>query len=414
MRTGRAVVLSTAVNIGMAVAGAAAGVILARGLGAEDRGHLAAVMAWYAISLVVAEIGQSASLTYWVANRPAERATYVSTARLLMLALSLVVAGLGLLFADVLAAGSDEVALTYRIVFLGCILNAAGAPTMYAMQATSIAVWNVLRAVQPLLYLIVIVVLFATERLTLITAAVAVLVSVGAQLLTATVVGGRYGLRRHAVTKSAVNDLSRYGAAYSSYAVPATLAVQYDRVLLSWSVGAQQLGQYAVAITVAQLSKPFATAIASVVFPRFSSFSGTERARVSTENRTIWVTVAATGAALALVGILGAPLVPLVFGPDFAEAVPLIWLLLPAMLVRGVNDVIAMVLRGRGLPARAAVAQLAVLVAGAIGLAAFVGVWGIGAAPVVLAIAELIGLAVSSSLLWRVRRRAAQLEEKTS
>lgn len=409
MRVRSAVALSTSVNIGISVFGATAGILLARALGPEDRGNLAAVMAWFVIALVVAEVGQSAAVTYWAAKEPERRSAFVAAARVVMISAGIVVSVMGMLFSGTLGGGDPELTNAYRVVFLGCLANALGAPIIYAMQAISMVQWNIIRAVQPGLYLVAVLWLFTTNNLTVVGAAAAALISFSGQLIVAWLLGRQSGLRAWMPHRRELNELGRFGAAQSASAIPATLAGQYDRVVLSWTVGAHQLGQYAVAMTVAQLSGPFATAISSVIFPLSAGHQGTEAARIALERRTIWGTGLVTVAVLAVVAAVGVPLVPIVFGAEFAPAAPLIWLLIPAMLLRALNETIAVLLRGRKRPGFAATGQLLSLAIGATMFIVLSPSLGLGAAPLGLGIAEFVAGGANLFFLRKARKIAAVL-----
>jgi O-antigen/teichoic acid export membrane protein len=363
-------------------------------------------MAWFPIAMALAEVGQSAAVTYWTSKLADRRGTIVSSARRLMIMPSAVVASAGLLLADLLSGGIPDVATAYRIVFVGCIIGALGLPIMFATQAISIVAWNVLRVAQPLTYCLFVLGLFGAGTLTVVSAAAAVVVSVAVQMLVAVVVGWRFKVLgvRPANDREVQDSLLKYGMAYSASFIPTTLAAQYDRVFLGWTVGANGLGQYAVALTVAQLSRPFATGISSAIFPRLSRDVRDDSSKVSLERRTLGVTALVTGPVLLAVGMAGTPLVPLVFGEDFSGAASLIWWLLPVMFLRGLNEVVSVILRGRNRPGRAAVVQLTTLVVGSSLLLLLAPTAQLIAAPIALGVAELVGLTLGLLVIVREQR----------
>jgi O-antigen/teichoic acid export membrane protein len=108
----------------------------------------------------------------------------------------------------------------------------------------------------------------------------------------------------------------------ASVGVIATMANQrLDQLLMIPLVPARQLGLYSVAVTIASLSAVLASQIVTVVLPRISAGEGHLLAQAT--RYVVYVTLA-TGALVSLATWL--LLVPL-FGADFAEARPLVYVL---------------------------------------------------------------------------------------
>lgn len=412
MRSLQAIALSTSTNLGIAFLGAVSGILAARALGPELRGDLAVLMAWFAISLVITEVGQSAAVTYFVAKDPQNGYEYIVVARRIMLAGSIVLVAIGFISAELLADGQTQLAMIYRVMFTGTLLNALAAPYVYALQALSFPKWNLVRATQPIVYVCCIFSLFLMDSITLFTAIISTIFSIAAQLFVALLLARDIIQGRSRLVRSGSTKLFKFGISQSASAIPATIAGQYDKVVLAWNISAYQIGQYAVALTVSNIGLSFSTAVSSVVFPRSAKLNGSEVGRVRLEN----ISLIMLGIILAIVlvgtGWLSQPLVPFLFGVDFEEAAPLVWFMLPTVWLVGMNSLTAVLIRGRGRPLYASVGQLVSLLLGIILLASLVPEFGILAAPLGLGVAELVSLAVNTLILHKTRKTMGALNTK--
>jgi O-antigen/teichoic acid export membrane protein len=167
------------------------------------------------------------------------------------------------------------------------------------------------------------------------------------------------------------------------------------------------LGQYAVASTVASLASPFATAVSSVVFPRTAREWLDEGERRRIERRAIVGTGLASLAILTFIALALSPLIPLIFGNEFQDAVALVWWLAPAMFFRSISQVVSALLRGRRRPGLATYGQLSGLVIGALSIFPLVAWLDIRGAALSMALGELLVLVIALIALTRVREKTS-------
>jgi O-antigen/teichoic acid export membrane protein len=381
-----------------------AGILAARTLGPEGRGHFAAISAWFGLSLVVGELGQSAAVTYHVSRWPLAARNVIASARTLMLALGLVTALAGLALAEQLAHGDPEVAWAYRVVFLGCVVNSGFASFTYAIQAVDIGAWNVVRGIQPVGYLVTVSALFTTQTLTLLTLGSALILSILVQGMLSAAMCHRRGLLGGNLDRGETRRLARYGAAQSASSIPASFGSQIDKIALSRAADPASLGVYAVAMSVLSLGAPLATAVGSVVFPRLSRSDIPNESRRATERAS--VLVSASGLAFASAGVAAvAPLlVPLLFGPGFDGAVPLVWWLVPSTVAGLTAIVVGDLLRARGRPGLVAVAQMSGVLVSGTGILFLTSAYGLVGTALAVGAGQSTCLAIS---LLALRRAAA-------
>lgn len=421
----------TIANLASVGLGTVSGVLTARGLGPEGRGAWAVVMAFFTVALVVAEIGQSGAVTFFVARDPHRRREVVRRARRFMLIGGLLVAAAGMIAAPQLAGGIHEVEDAYRLASLGIIINSLFAARLFAMQARDIRRWNVARVAQPLFYAVGVAMMLVLGDVSVRGVAIVLVASTSLQFVVLGLLGLNLSTRSDGLSPArSVDvdvdvdiDLARqsagsrpdhasqgvYGMRYSAAAVPTVLAAQYDKIALSRLVSSPEVGFYAVGSTVALLVAPFSAAIANVVFPRASKRELGWRERRTVETKTI-VHVCAVSLLVSAALCISAPLaVPLFFGSAFKASVPVVWALAAVMVARSVSQVAGALIRARGLPGAAAVAQISGLVLGAALMLPAVSSVGLLGAAVALGIGESVTLAILLISLGRMQRSDRRL-----
>ncbi|MGH3220389.1 MAG: oligosaccharide flippase family protein [Streptosporangiaceae bacterium] len=377
-------------NVASVMAAALGGIIVARALGPEMRGEYAAVSAWFGLTLIVGSMGQPAALCFHVAHDPDNAASYVATSRTLMLITGTAAMTAGMLFAPLLARGDTDLTAAYRIAFGTSIVAFVGSSYTASLQASNLRWWNTVRLSQPALSLAFLAVLWRLRLLTLTSAlyvlAFTLLIQFGwayYRCRSADLAPGRW-------QAALVRPLAGYGIAQIAALAPATLNAQLDQLILSQVVPAAVLGRYAIAVTCTLLPIPLVAAIGYVAFPRLASRPSVD----GLAHRMQWLGILCSGcaAAAALVPLaLAAPwLIPLVFGPGYAGAVPLLWVLAPSGVFMACNQVTGDILRGRKRP---------LVVARAEGLAAIFTVVLLAA---LLPIVGVYGAAIASTVAYGV------------
>jgi O-antigen/teichoic acid export membrane protein len=391
----RTVAHTAGFNLAATFAAGLGGILIARAVGPTVRGEYAAVTSWFGVVVLVGGVGQPAALCFYVARQPSRAREYAATSRAMMVAMGLLAAAGGMLLAPLLARGSAQVATGYRIAFAVSIIVLVGFSYTFALQARDIARWNVSRTIQPVFSLIAILALWRLGLLTLDAALVVLGVTMLLQLGWAYWSCRRAGLVPGRARVALVRPLAVYGAAQIAALVPATLNEQLDQLVLSQTVPAADLGRYAIAVSFTLLPISAVSAIGYVAFPKLASERSVTAATRRLQRLAILGSVGLTVAMLVPLA-LGAPwLVPLVFGPAYRGAVPLIWILTPGAAFLSCGQVTGNLLRGRSHPSVVAWCQgLAALFTIAI-LAALLPFLGVYAA----AIASTVAYGVTTAVM---------------
>jgi O-antigen/teichoic acid export membrane protein len=309
-------------NIAFNLLAVFSGPILARALGPAGRGTLAAIVVPLTVGGWVASLGMPE-----FALRAAAREGRARTLSVTLGGISLIIGVILLPLAPVLAsafAGGREVVHTYLLVGFGLLPLFVMSYVMYSV-VTGLERWELLvttRLAPSVFSLIALIALWASDRLTVGTAAAAVLSGTLLVLVPAAFAlkgGGKFSFDRVLADRALRFSLRAWPGYIGHYA-----NARLDQLLMIPLVDPAELGLYAVAVALSSLPAVLGGAFATTLGPRIARG---EIDLVAKGHRVLLPLVAAMSAAMAAVVPIG---LPLLFGRDFAPAVPLTWILLAA------------------------------------------------------------------------------------
>ncbi|SEB86086.1 Membrane protein involved in the export of O-antigen and teichoic acid [Nocardioides exalbidus] len=396
-------VLSTsATNLAIAGGAALGGVMLARGLGPEDRGVYAAVFVWMTYLLALSEGGLNAAVVYFLGKAPGQLGRIVRLALGGVVQQTVVILGLAVGVVLLLDLGP---ALTrhYLLGFALLVPALVGGVFTAALYGLDLRRWNLARAIQMPVYTGGILVLLLLDAVAVDRALVVYGLSVGVSGLTSVLL---LAAARHSAVAGAVEgeapvergSLRAYAVRNAAWVVPAMTNTRVDQLALSVTASPATLGVYAIASTWSQMASPAISAIGNELLPRISAETEAEARH---DSARIAVRRAAVGGlAVGVVSALLAwPAIHLLFGRNFSESVLLSVALAPAAWGIAVRYVSADVLRGVGRPQTAAAVEGAALLVGVPALL-LTGLLANG-----LAVALVMSV-VSAASAWILMRRA--------
>jgi O-antigen/teichoic acid export membrane protein len=400
---GRSVARTAGFNVAANVFAALGGVILARAVDPTVRGEYAAVTAWFGVALVVGSLGQPAALCFYVARSPQRAREYVATSRAMMLATGTVAIVAGLLLAPVLAHGNPGLTAAYRVAFGGSLLAYVGASYTFSLQARDIDRWNALRLSQPVLGCLALCALWALRLLTLDTALLAMLGSMLVQLGWAHHCCRQAGLAPGTARAALARPLAGYGVAQIASVAPATLNAQLDQLILSQLVPAADLARYSIAVSITLLPVPFVAAIGYVAFPRLAAQRVISDRSLRLQRLAVLASAGVAAGMLLPIAASAYWVVPLVFGPAYRGAVPLIWILTPGGIFLACGQVVGDLLRGMNRPNFVAGSQWLAAIFTVVLLYALLPSCGVAGAAIASTVAYGVALAAMVRCLWRMQ-----------
>jgi O-antigen/teichoic acid export membrane protein len=394
------IVRTAGYNVAATAAAGLGGIIIARVLGPAVRGEYAAITAWFGVALMAGDLGQPAAVCFYVSHDAARARDYVATSRVLMLGTGAVALIAGMALAPVLSHGNAALITGYRIAFAATVVAFLGATYTFSLQARDIGAWNTVRVSQPVLSLLAIAVLWRLELLTLDSALIVLGATMTLQLCLGYQRCRRAGLAPGRFRTALAGPLAAYGAAQMAAVAPAALNANLDQLVLSQAVPAADLGCYAVAVTLTLLPVTVVSAIGYVAFPSLASRPVLTDASRRLQSRAVITSAAIAIATLVPLSATAPWLVPLVFGPGYAKAVPLLWVLAPGAVFLACGQVAGDLLRGRKQPLVVARAQGIAAAFTVVLLFALLPAAGVFAAAVASTVAYSVSLALLLRALW--------------
>jgi O-antigen/teichoic acid export membrane protein len=342
----REVLLTVATRVLMLACGLVTSVLTARLLGPEGRGEYF-VMVIFATTIVqFANLGLHSSNSYEVARNPKLLGGLLANS----LWVSLVLGGS---IALALAAGLHLSEVWRDVAPVHLYLAAAMVPpTLFFLLAGSllvairrVALFNALQLGSSLMLLAALVLSWFIKggvATFLVTTTLAWLVSaVGMMILLRQAGADSWRFRW---------DLFRSNWGYASRAYVLCLLsflVVRSNVFVLNQFGSEQAGFYSVAAQIADVLWIFPTSLGMVLFPRLVRREGNTAKDMTRQ----LLCVGGSMFVLCLIcAVLVEPFVRTMFGPAFLAAVPIMWWMLPGVLLLGLTTILSQFLAARGIP----------------------------------------------------------------
>lgn len=403
--TRRGAAITAAANMATAGLNVATGVLLARLLGPNGRGELAAIVAAPLFVASLATMGLDQSVAYFSARDPSRSRTAGITSLLVAAPVGLALfGGTWAALPYILSSQRPGVMSTSRVylLFIAAMILGGILPQMLRGLERYV-VWNTTRLLPTLAWVALVIVAFVNglrdpvqlALLAIVVRFVTLPVEVGLSLGYG---GGSFrpGSRDEAI------QLLRFGLPSIGATLPRMTNLRLDQVLLAAVVEPRSLGLYAVAVSWAGAVHPLLNAIASVTTPRLARGGTGAQAVVAT--RTVRGSLhLAFGLGTAWL-VLTPFLLPIVVGSEYRAAIPLAM----ALAVAGATDAWGNVLhetsRGLGQPTWPLRAELAGMAVTLVTLWPAVGLWDTNGAAAVSLAAYAVTAGMSVRLIARKLR----------
>jgi O-antigen/teichoic acid export membrane protein len=378
------------------------GVVSARILGPAGRGEYAAIIAWPLGIATLLSLGVNQGIAFFLGKRVltvSEVATATAIIGLIQGALSIVI---GLSVVPFALAKYSPAVRHLGIVFV--LLTPAVILSGYAgnlfQGKQDLVRFNLIRVTAPFTYFVGLVGLWVAHRGTLKAVVFANLWGYVAALALGSLMAWVVLKPRMQWNSSAIPRLIDFG-----YRTQATNLANYfnqriDQLLLSLFVPPEQLGLYAVAVTLSTAVTVFPQAAGIVTFSRGASQH--REGTIATIGASFRASLVWLAVCCSVLYALSPFLIRLVFGGAFAGSILACRILLPGALMIGLNQVLyngASALGRPGLPSCAEGISMAVT---AIGLYLLIPRYGYIGAAIVSSIAYTISLAVMLVLAHRL------------
>jgi O-antigen/teichoic acid export membrane protein len=380
------------------VANLVSGIVSARALGPDGRGVTVALVTVTQLAGFLFAVGVAQSLSYYIARRPQDGPTLLTTWVLMLLPLAAVGIGVAELLLPTIFAGEEEAVTIGRWFMLNIAVVVALELTYgLLLGAHDFLVYNVLRFAQPLLMAASFAVLWALDALTVESAVIAS--TAGAALVAAV------GLAR-AVGKVGVGRPARglgltslwYGIRGQGSTLASNVTARLDVAMLPAFVTASSVGIYSVATNVSLIVYQLANTFAGLVLP--AAARDAQRGPLKVLG-ALWGSLAVAGALALGLALLARPLLGLVYGDDFRDAAEPLLLILPGAVLFAGSSIVTAGLYAAGRPFTATLTQLLGAVVTVVGLFVFLRTGGITAAALVSTV-SYTAVFLASAIAYKV------------
>jgi O-antigen/teichoic acid export membrane protein len=369
--------------------------IIARHLGPVGRGHLAAILVPLTIAPVILGLGLGHFITREVA-RGTPRNVLLGSLGAPLLVVGLLVAAVSSPLATVILGESSGdrhnlLRIGFLVVGVGLLADLL-LSMIWGAQDWRRLTW--IRLSSPLAYAAGVVILALTDSLTVTSLMLATWA--GAALSVILAVAGN----RRAFPAKFDPRVTRTGLAFGAQtwlgAISALGNHRLDQFVMIRLVSPRELGLYAVAVTVASIPGFLISAVGTFLHARVAA------GEADAGWASIRLTVATTALMLAGIAAVSPVVIPFVFGEQFSDAVPLVWILALGIVPLGLGTMLYAVLVARGVPIASTFGEVGALLVTIAGLLLLLPSLGATGAAIVSVAAYGVNAAV---LMWFVRRR---------
>lgn len=394
--------------------GLVTGVVVARSLGVEGRGEFAFLITWGTFISYLAELGGPPRLALvvahgWMDHRTLSGAFTLFSMAQLMGALVLT-ACFAALVGGFLPERSGSVASYFW--FWLCFLpgNALWRYVTSILQGGErFTQFNLVRLLTPSSYLLLVVALYFIARPGLDgfllanamgywVAAIVGLVLIGSSLRP------RFGAAFEPdAWRSAATELGHGARAHLGTLQP-FWTLQVDLALVAALGTLRGAGLYAIAAAAGALISTQGRTVAMVAMPAVARARSTGADPVRIAIRYVVIALVAMTGTAVLLAAFARPIITFVFGVEFADAAPILRVLVFAGVMAGIARTLAECMRGLGSSGYATVAEAVVLVTGMVGVVLAVRIGGEVAAAWSVALAAVCGLLIVGLGSLRVLR----------
>lgn len=334
------------------------GALTARSLGAEGRGEFAACTLIPLLLISLGSFGGPIASTYLSARDPSLAPVLARNAVLIVLPLSLVLIVVSVVVTSAITNGYGDITLKVLLfsifaipaMMLGINLNAINQGTNHLVR------FNIARALVPMTYCILMLGLLISHR-------GSVALALGAWVVSAIVFLAAVSPRLRGVfaTDKRIDRATfgltyRYGIRAHVGSVAPIDSFRLDLALVIAVLTPRDAGLYAVAVGVASIVRSQASTIGLIALPTIARASP-ESSRIDVARKFFLMTVVAVLGLAGVLSFVASPVVDLVYGRGFHDAVTVTVLLVWAMVIASIRQALGDVLRALGSPGNASISE---------------------------------------------------------
>lgn len=409
----RSIIYTSGTQLIIQAVGLFTGILVARLLGPEGRGQLAAVITWGSMLVYLANLGLPAAYCFSAAREPNQRHQLLGNGVVFALVqwVALIIIGLIVLPPTLSGQGALVKDMAFWYLCAYAPLNLVGLYIVGILQGSAqFGYYNLVRMTVPVTYAIFLLFLWAFNLFSVGSVVIATVLSNAVTLAVGLmlILPALYRLRVNARTpwlnrKTMKRDL-RYGLSAQIGTMQPFSGLRVDVLFLTVLVGAADLGLYVAALAAVELLRAQGYALGQVVFPEVAKH-GQMRGQVFIIRRFAFIAAIISIVAIAVVLLWAKPLLWLVYGKAYTAAAPALKIMICGGALATIYRVLADGFRGMGKPLASTIAEFMALAVGIAALAVCVPLWGINGAAVAVMLSSSTSLCVMLGFIYSTLRR---------
>lgn len=303
-------------------------IILARGLGPENRGLLASLLIYPQLLIALTEGGMRQAATFYIGKKVAPEGEVLAS--LIFYVITAGVVGYGLVLALLWLVGDESFSVSMMLVAAAIIPTTLSVNAFkgYFLGKQEIKRFNKSTWMERLLYVGMLSLLYITDNLTVITAVVATTVAAIFNATQAWLYVNRINQSSLTFKVSTVWNMLRVGFVYAVALFLITANYKIDVLLLGILSTPEEVGYYAVSAQVAELMWQLPGAIMLVLMSRSANNKDETGAWTEKVAMVCRLMILITIVSAILLAIVAYPMMSLVFGDEYLPAVSITLILL--------------------------------------------------------------------------------------
>jgi O-antigen/teichoic acid export membrane protein len=332
--------LTMGTNVLMAGLALVSSLLAARLLGPIGRGELAAIQTWPMLLAALMPLGVPEALIYFSAREPQRAGRWLTTAIGVALVSCVPFALVGyLLMPRLLSAQSDAVVNAARVYLWILPIQAVVGMLPHPLRGRQdLLFWNIVRPLANLVWIGVLtlhILLHMNDPVSISEKNLIALVLLAVPL-------GLIIIRRiqspFRPSISLAPPLLRFGGPLVLSTLPSMLNLRLDQLLMAGFLGSRQLGFYVVGVAWSSAVAPLVTAVGITLLPRVAAVQPEMQASLLAQSTRLGMFLAIFSG---IITAVAAPIsIPLLYGADFAPAIPVAIILSLAGGVSAFNQVL--------------------------------------------------------------------------
>jgi O-antigen/teichoic acid export membrane protein len=348
--SGSHIAIAAATNVGIAALGLMSGPLAARLLGPAGRGEVAAIQNLFWLTALLAMLGLPEAATYFTAHHPGEAGHVLATGIALpILTMPVCFAAMYPLVPRVLAAEPPEVQHAAQRILLAVPLYAAIVVATNTVRGSNkLLHWNLLRLLPGAGWLLFLAAAWLWRMKDPVRIALGYIAVLACIVAPALWMAGRLVPSSWSPSPKLAAPMLRYGIPLAGAAIPQTLNLRLDQILIGAFLPPAKLGLYVAACGWSTAVFLLPSAIGNVLFPKIASAAASPAERLHTVAHGVRIGIVASASVGACLLALARYAIPLLFGKPFAAAVPVAYVLILAAVICALNIIFEESLRGLG------------------------------------------------------------------